>query len=154
MHSCSKVEQHLSDLVTWWGHRHDDEILLLFFDDLKEDHAGTVKRIAKFVGVEDAIARVVHTTSHAEMSRHASKFDTRKFASKMTEKFGEEPVPENEFVGRVRKDGGKSGEGKQKLPVEVQQRIDQMWQEIVTLKLGFQNLQEMCEAWKKERSSS
>ena len=31
---------------------------------------------------------------------------------------------------------------------------DQMWQEIVTSKLGFQNLQEMHEAWpwKKERS--
>ena len=72
----------------------------------------------------------------------------------LTKKFGDEPPPEEEYVGRVCKDGGKSGEGKQKLPVEVQQRIDQMWQEIVTSKLGFQNLQEMCEAWKKEQSRS
>ena len=67
---------------------------------------------------------------------------------------GESLLPESEFVGRVRKDGGKSGEGKQKLPIEIQQRIDQMWQEIVTSKLGFQNLQEMREAWKKEQSRS
>ena len=148
------VEKHIQDLVMWWEHRHDDDVLLLFFDDLKEDHSGCVSQIAKFMGVdldEEAIARVVHTTSHAEMSRHASKFDTRKVVQMMTEKIGEEPPPEGEFVGRVRKDGGKSGEGKQKLPVEVQQHIDQMWQEIVTAKLGFKDLKEMREAWKKEQ---
>ena len=149
-----QVEKHIQDLVMWWEHRHDDDVLLLFFDDLKEDHPGCVSRITKFMGVdldEEAIARVVHTTSHAEMSRHASKFNTRKVVQMMTEKIGEELPPEGEFVGRVRKDGGKSGEGKQKLPVEVQQRIDQMWQEIVTAKLGFKDLKEMREAWKKEQ---
>ena len=149
-----QIEKHIQDLVMWWEHRHDDDVLLLFFDDLKEDHAGCVRRIAQLMGVvldEDAVARVVHTTSHAEMSQNASKFDTRKLVMKMTEIIGEEPPPEGKFVGRVRKDGGKSGEGKQKLPVEVQQRIDQMWQEIVTSKLGFQDLKEMREAWKKEQ---
>ena len=88
---------------------------IIFFDDLKEDHAGNVRRIATFMGIdldEDAIARVIHTTSRAEMSRQASKFDTHKIALKMSKMIGEEPVPESEFVGRVRKDGGKSGEGK------------------------------------------
>ena len=150
-----QVEKHMQELVMWWEHRHDDDVLLLFFDDLKEDHPGCVRQIAKFMDIdlgEDDIARVVHTTSHAEMSRLASKFDTRKIFLKMIEKIGEEPPPEGEYVGRVRKDGGKSGEGKQKLPAEVQQRIDQMWQEIVTSKLGFQDLKEMREALKKERA--
>ena len=149
-----QIEKQLNDHVMWYEHRNDEKLLLIFFNDLKEDHAGTVRRIAKFMGValdEDAISRVVHTTSHAEMSRQASKFDTRKIALKMSKMIGEEPVPESEFVGRVRKDGGKSGEGKQKLPVEVQQCIDQMWQEIVTSKLGFQDLKKMREAWKKEQ---
>ena len=67
-----QIEKQLNDLVTWWEHRNDKDLLLVFFDDLKEDHAGTAHRIAKFMGVdldEDALARVVHTTSHAEMSR-------------------------------------------------------------------------------------
>ena len=152
-----QVERRLNDLVMWYEHRNDKKLLIIFFDDLKEDHAGTVHRIARFMGVdldEDGIARVVHTTSHAEMSRQASKFNTRKVALRMSKMIGEEPVPESEFVGRVRKDGGKSGEGKQKLPVEVQQRIDQMWQEIVTSKLGFQDLKEMREAWMKEQLES
>ena len=150
-----QIEKHMQELVMWWEHRHDDDVLLLFFDDLKEDHPGCVRQIAKFMDVnlgEDDVARVVHTTSHAEMSRLASKFGTRKVVLKMMEKIGEEPPPEGEYVGRVRKDGGKSGEGKQKLPVEIQQRIDQMWREIVTSKLGFQDLKEMREALKKERA--
>ena len=154
--SLQHIEKQLNDLLIWWEHRNDKDLLLIFFDDLKEDHAGTVHRIAKYMGVDlddDAVARVVHTTSHTEMSRQASKFDTRKVALMLAKKFGDEPPPEEEFVGRVRKEGGKSGEGKQKLPVEIQQRIDQMWQEIVTSKLGFESLQEMREAWKKEQSS-
>ena len=150
-----QVEKNVNDLLVWWEHRNDKDTLLLFYDDLKEDHEGSVHRIAKHISVdltEDEIARVVHTTTHAEMSRHASKFDTRKFASNYTNTFGEELVPEEEFVGRVRKDGGKSGEGKC-LPPEVQQRIDQMWQTIVTSKLGFQNLKEMSDAYKKEKRS-
>ena len=149
-----QLEKHLNDLVSWWEHRNDDDFLLLFFDDLKEDHEGCVRRIAKYMGVdcdEDTIALVVHTTSHAEMAKHSSKFNIRKIAAKMTEKIGEEPVPESEFVGRVRKSGGKSGEGKEQLPADVQQRIDQLWQGIVTTKLGFKNLTEMREAWKKEQ---
>ena len=147
------VEKHLNELVTWWEHRNDENVLLVFFDDLKEDHAGSVRRIAKFMGVEcdeDTIARVVHTTTHAEMSRHSSKFNMGDSISMMSKQVGEEPDPDNEYVGRVRKDGGKLGEGKEKLPLEIQQKIDQLWQQIVTTKLGFKDLDEMRAALKKK----
>ena len=121
-----QMEKQLGDLLMWWEHRNNKDLLLVFFDDLKEDHAGTVRRIAMYMGVDmddDAVTHVVHTTSHAEMSRQASKFDIRKVSIKMTEMIGEEPVPESEFVSRVCKDGGKSGEGKQKLPVDCDLQI-------------------------------
>ena len=127
---------------------------MLFFDDLKEDHEGCVCRIAKFMGVkcDDINARIVYTTTHAEMARHHSKFGVRRFTTVIAENLGESPPPEDEPVIRVRKDGGKSGEGKEKVPVDLQQRIDQMWQEIVTAKLRFNDLKEMREAWKKEQT--
>ena len=57
-----RVELYLKDLLVWWDHRHDDNLLVLFFDDLKENHEGCVCRIAKFMGVkcDDIIARVVY----------------------------------------------------------------------------------------------
>lgn len=150
-----QVKKHLDDLIVWWEHRNDKNVLLLFFDDLKEDHEGCVRRIAKFMGVDcddDVIARVVHTTSHAEMVRHHSKFSSRRHTIMVAKKLGEEPPSESEFVGRVRKSGGRSGEGQEQLPPEVQQRIDQLWKETVTAKLGFENLEAMRESWKRERS--
>ena len=140
----------LNGLLVWWEHCHDDDVLFLFFEDLK-DHAGCVRRIVEFTGIdcdEALLARVVHTTTHAEMVRHHSKFDGRMAVIMLAKKFGEEPP--TEFSGKVRKDGGKSGDG-QKLPPEVRQYIKEKWQEIVTAKLGFQNLKEMREAWHKEQ---
>ena len=138
-----EVEKHLRDLLMWWERRHDDSVLFLFFDNLKEDHGGCVCRIAKFMCVdcdEDEIARVVHTTSHAEMCRHHSKFSSRRHTLIVAERIREVPPSQSEFVGRVRREGGKSGEGAQTLPLSVQKRIDQLWHEIVTVNLGFADL--------------
>ena len=139
----------LRNLLAWWEHRHDADVLFLFYDDLKEDHTGCVRRIAKFIGVdcdEETIARVVHTTTHAEMVKHHSKFDNHNFAPLGAKMHGDDPP--SEFTGRVRKDGGKSGDG-QKLPLEVQQSIDQEWHDIITTKLGFRDLKEIRADWKK-----
>ena len=146
------VEQNLKDLLNWWEHRHDDDVLLIFYDDIKEDHMGSVRRIAKFIGVDcdgETLARVVHTTTHAEMARNHTKFSTHLGAAMIASKAGDTTLPEGESVGRVRRNGGKSGDGN-KLPVEIQQRIDQLWQEIIIPKLGFQNLNAMREAWHKD----
>ena len=149
-----EVEIRINDLLLWWEHRHDDNLLLLFFDDLKDDHAGCVQRIAKFMRVEcngDVIARVVHATTHAEMARHSSKFHTRQLALRVAEKMGETPPRESVLISRVRVNGGKSGEGRLLLSSDIKQRIDELWQKIVTMKLGFQSLKEMRDAWKNER---
>ena len=82
----------LNELMVWWEHRNDDDVLFLFFDDLKEDHAGCVSSIAKFIGIdcdETLLARVVHTTTHAEMVLgHHSKFDTHHLAITLAKKLG------------------------------------------------------------------
>ena len=149
-----EVETRLNDLLLWWGHRHDDDLLFLFFDDVKEDHVGCVRRIAKFMHVEcneEVISRVVHTTTHAEMARLSSKFHTRGLATRIAKEVGEECPSPCELVTRVRKDGGKSGEGERLLPAEVLQKIDELWKKIVTAKLGFQDVREMREHWRREQ---
>ena len=86
-----QIDKHIQDILTWWEHHNDKDVLLIFFDNLKEDHVGSVLRIAKFMGVdcnEEEVALMVHTTSHAEMSRHAIKFDRCKIVSKLSENWG------------------------------------------------------------------
>ena len=142
----------LISLVDWWEHRNDQDVLLFFFDDLKEDHIGCVRRIAKFMGVdcsEELISRVVFTTTHDEMARHHSKFDSHLVTNIIAKVFGDDPP--TEFIGRVRKGGGNSGEGEKALPEEVKEQLEKEWEEIVTAKLGFKNYSEMRQAWKSER---
>ena len=144
------VIQMLETLLVWWDHRHDDNILFLFFDDLKEDHPGCVRRIAKFIDIEcseEILKQVVHTTTHAEMSRHSTKFASLAAIEFHAKKFGEKPP--TEIVSKVRTSGGRSGDG-QALPVETQQYIEEKWTEIVTAKLGFKSLKEMRAALHKE----
>ena len=143
--------KNLRDLLVWWEHRHNKDVLLLFYDDLKENHIGCVRRIAKCMGVdcdEETIVRAVHTTTHAEMVKHHSKFDNHSGILKAAKMYGDDPP--SELTGRVRKDGGRSGDGQKLLPIEVQQSIDQEWHDIVTTKLGFNDLNEMRSAWRKE----
>ncbi len=145
------VKRVLNDLLEWWEHRNDENILVVFFDDLKEDHTGCVRRIAKFMGIdcdEEVIARVGHTTSHAEMARHSSKFDVSRETVKIAKMLGEDPP--TEYHSRVRRDGGRSGDGKI-IPPDVQQCITDQWKEIITAKLGFENLKDMRDAWHKEQ---
>ena len=141
----------LKDLVQWWEHRHDRDVLFVFFDDLKEDHAGWVRRIAGFIGVscnEETLARVVRNTTHAQMAKHQSKFVDRSILAECAKMFGDDPP--SEPVGRVRKDGGKLGDG-QKLPLEMQEVIDRAWHDIVTTELGFRDFKEMKAAWIRDR---
>lgn len=148
------TRKHLQDLVVWWEHRNDSNVLLLFYEDLREDHHGCVRRVAQFMGMDcakDAIDSVVRATTHAEMVRQHSKFDMHSLTIANAKALGEE-LP-REFCGGVRKNGGKSGDGA-KLPAEVKQAILNEWREIVTAKLGFRNLDDMRQALHEELTNS
>ena len=149
-----RVKDVLESIVYWWERRHDKDVLLLFFDDLKEDHIGCVRRIASFMAVdcsEEVIAKVVHTTTHTEMARHHSIFVSKVIPSQIATALGDIAPPKQS--GRVRKDGGNSGEGERSLPGELKQQIEKEWKELVWAKLGFKDLNEMRLAWRKEQSS-
>ena len=147
-----RVKDVLDYILYWWEHRHDQDVLLLFFDDLIEDHVGCVRRIAKFIGVdscsEEVIDRVVFTTTHAEMVKHQNKFMTPKVVCEMAELLGEAAPCKHD--SRVRKNGGKTGEGDKVLPKELRLQIEKDWEEFVGASLGFKNLDEMRQSWKNE----
>ena len=86
------------------------------------------------------------------MARHHRKFDTQchAIALHVAQKAGDILPPENERVEQVRKNGVRSGDGRQLL-AEIQQCVVQLWLDIITPKLGFSNLQEIREAWHKEQ---
>ena len=118
--------------------------LMLFFDDLLEDHAGCVRRIARFIGVdcdEDTLTRVVRTTIHEEMAHHHKK-SPKSLGTPCHQRM-------NMFKGCVTMEEDQVMDNSYLLKSNCT-CIDQLWLKIVTPKLGFGNLHEMREALHKE----
>mmetsp|Transcript_34357 Transcript_34357/g.51231 ORF Transcript_34357/g.51231 Transcript_34357/m.51231 type:complete len:86 (-) Transcript_34357:15-272(-) len=57
------------------------------------------------------------------------------------------------LTGKVRKDGGRSGTGRETLPPAVREWIDWRWRCVVERRLGFKSLDDMRSAWASELAS-
>jgi hypothetical protein len=67
-----------SFLNAWWPLRDKSNVLFLHFSDMKRDHEGSIRKIAKFLEVEltgDQWAKVLEFTSFAWMKQHEDKFE-------------------------------------------------------------------------------
>ena len=40
-------------LASWWPHRNDPNVLLVFYEDLKDCYESSVRSIAEFMGITD-----------------------------------------------------------------------------------------------------
>jgi len=149
----------LTNLVQWWEHRHDEGVLLLFYEELLADHLGTVQRVADFMDQEEfgkdreLVKLVVSQTTHAAMGLHRQRFTDHKFIMQVYEEAGlREHAPSVEqMTAKVRKGGGTVGQGKQALPADVRSALQVAWREVVAAKLGFADLGAMQGAWRLER---
>ena len=67
----------------WWAHRHAPNVLLLHYADARKDLAGTVARIARFVGVDltpDEATEVTRRCGIEHMKTISHKFDYTQWA--------------------------------------------------------------------------
>ncbi|MED5544648.1 MAG: sulfotransferase domain-containing protein [Pseudomonadota bacterium] len=65
-------------LNVWWPLRAAPNVLFLHFGDMKRDHAGTIHKVADFLGIsldDAAWSRVLEYTSFAWMKAHQSRFE-------------------------------------------------------------------------------
>lgn len=117
----------------WWAQRHNPNVLWVFFEDLKDDLTGQIKRIADFIAVDqdpELLAVAEAQSTYSFMSEHNSQFDdhfvfdARKVAMGMEAdaKIG---------VSKVRKGGGKTGSGSA-IPEDVKKLLLEKWDTIIT----------------------
>ena len=64
-------------LASWWPRRHDEQVLLLAYEQMNDDPEGTVRRMARFIGHDDEerIAIASAQSSLESMRRHKGKYD-------------------------------------------------------------------------------
>jgi len=71
-------------LASWWQLRREPNVLLMHFADMKRDHAGSVRRVADFLGfspTDDQWPQILEYTSFPWMKRHEDKFELRHAAA-------------------------------------------------------------------------
>jgi aryl sulfotransferase len=70
-------------LSAWWPLRHEPNVLLLHFADMKRDHEGSLRRVADFLGFEPSAEEwpaILEYTSFPWMKQHEHKFEIRRAA--------------------------------------------------------------------------
>ncbi|CAE7398004.1 SULT1B1 [Symbiodinium natans] len=144
------VDRALKDLCDWWEHRHESDVCFLFFEDVLEDRVAAVERLQGLMELkkDKELAKLVaEQCSHTFMSENHRKFDDHKIIEALDRLTGVSRA--SALVGKVRKDGGKSGEGAA-LPLPVKEWLDWRWECIVHKRLGFKSLVDMRAAWAAE----
>jgi len=97
---------------SWWEMKDKDNVLVTTFEAMKADPAGTINRVAKFLGVDltsSQFEKVSEKTSFAYMKENDDKFS--------------QPAGDTGNVPLVR--SGKSGNAKELLSAEQRQEIDE-----------------------------
>lgn len=151
------VEDELANLADWWRHRHDPSVLFMFYDDMRDDPAAAVSRVAEFMGLapsRELLDTVVAQTSHSVMAAARGPsgkdpFDEHNLADLWARMLGLRPDQRSVLVGKVRKNGRTSGQAK--LPEFVTAQVAAGWQKWVAAPLGFRSLAEMRTTWAAER---
>ena len=149
------VKSHASyfhHLKSWWPHRNDPNVLLVFYEDLKECYESSVRSIAEFMDITDEghIKIALERGTFEFMKQHSDQFCMKALEKHCDAHFGlSEAGGMTSSVIRT----GSTTEGLKMLPAEVHSEMQKKWESIVTPVTGCTTYQELREAWKKEKQS-
>lgn len=123
-------------MASWLRQRENPDVLLLTFEEMKEDLRGVVERVASFIGIEDEepIATAVEHSSFEFMSTHSAPFSepwARQHAA------GILGIPNESEATKVRQ--GAVGQNRQELSAQTRQRLEGIWDQTIAPEFGFTN---------------
>ena len=129
-------------LLSWWQHRNDPNVLFLFFEDMKDDLESVVRKVAAFMGIEneEAIKKAVENSTFEFMKKNEKKFSDSRVA-----RYHKNPKKFNLVVT------GSAGKGREIMDDKTKEIIQAKWLEVVGKQTGFQNYNELRNAFRKER---
>ena len=131
-------------LLSWWPHRHDENVLLLCYEEMRRDLPRLILTVAQFIGcdLDEELMKIVTRQSSLDfMLAHKDRFDDLLIRQK-TEAVG--GLPPGSDSAKVRK--GEVGSHRYELPPEISEALDRRWREEIEPVLGFSSYQALREA--------
>jgi len=129
-------------LTSWWPHRHDANVLLLAYEQMKDDHEGAVRRVAEFIGFGDdeRIAIACQQSSLASMKAHHDKYDDLMMRERSETFCDLPPGGDSSKVG-----SGEVGAHRVELSERLVADLDATWGETITADLGIRSYETLLE---------
>ena len=131
-------------LSSWWEQRHNKDVLLLCYEDMKADLPSTVQNIARFIGItlDDALLDiVVRQSSRDFMLAHGHQFDERHMQEIGGKRAGLPPAIDSKKVTP-----GTSNEARHQLSPALKKELDDIWREQIQPRFGFEYYDELRQA--------
>lgn len=131
-------------LASWWEKRNDPDVLFLAYEHMKQDLAGTIRKVAAFMGIaldDELLAITLEHASLAFMQRHQDRFDDKLMRDRSVEVAG---LPADSESSKVRT--GQVGDAWRQMSPEVVAELDALWRERITTTLGFEDYAAMLAA--------
>lgn len=127
-------------LNSWWEQRSNSDVLLICYEDMKDDLGGTIQTIADFMDIEldDELKSIVlEQSSRKFMLDHKDKFNLPDAWRKFAKEAGDLPYETN---GHKITSGN---DNRYQLPSEIKQELKDIWKEQVESKFGFKDYEEL-----------
>lgn len=147
------VDNSILNLAQWWQHRNDRDVLFLLYDELLHGHRCCICRIAAFMDINpgaahDLIDRVMRQTTHTAMSNTRGPsgkdpFSEHTFADLCSLVLGLTSNDRSTLIGKVRRNGGQTGQGKTVLPAWLVAEAQRAWDTHIKAPYGFRDLAHM-----------
>ncbi len=133
-------------LASWWPRRHDDDVLLLCYEHMRGDRAGTVRRIAEFIGVEldqGLLELTLERSSMDYMLAHRRRYDDRLMRELSERRIG---LPPGSDSAKVRR--GETGAHERELTAAIEAELAAAWAEAIAAPFGLADYQTFRAAMK------
>ena len=134
-------------LVSWWPKRNDPNVLMLTFEDMLEDLESAVRAVSSFMGIDDeaSITNAVKMSRFKFMKKHQEKFANHRVARYRNSAIG---LQKGTVFRRV--NTGSATKGREAMEECTRQAVQDMWDQIVTKKIGFRDYNEFRQTLRRE----
>lgn len=119
---------------SWLAQRGNPDVLLVTFEDMKDNLQGVVEHIATFLSLDDRRAVDIATSqaSFEFMSTHAAAFSEPLMKAWVEQHIG---IPTRSDASKVRR--GRVGAGRSDLGATTADRLDQLWRTTIGAQFGY-----------------
>lgn len=128
-------------ILAIWDHRKDEDVLILCFETMKADLAGTIEKVANFMNVplDDELKQIVLKQSDITfMKKHEAQFNDTIILEKIRVAMR---LPEDSMLQKVKT--GNVGDAKLHVPDEIKNELDVIWQNEITPVTGLNSYEDL-----------